>query len=233
MSGLTTPNCPAYILAGGQSNRFGSDKSRVLVNGKVQICQLAATLSHQGHEVIVVAGEHDHFGDLEFLRDLPSRVIFDRQPGLGPMMGVATALADRLQYHERVDNPDNKPNDSETPSPDGWLLALTVDQFLWKADWFECLAEEVQGTVEAATFRFDANEDKSKPSHWKIQSLPGLYHVCLLPLLEQSVARGQLALRSILGEVNVASISHTDNPSNWSFNDQATLERLIRMSTSS
>ncbi|MFN3193385.1 MAG: molybdenum cofactor guanylyltransferase [Aureliella sp.] len=221
-SGLRPSACPAYVLAGGQSKRFGSDKARVVIDGKLQVQRLAEMLKRHGHEVTVVASENDLYRDLDLC------VIADHQAGLGPMMGVATALTDRIKGLSRT--PSVQASVSGMPSRDGWILALSVDQFLWKPDWFAALAGEVQGTVNAVSYCFEAHGRSSGERTLKTQPLPGLFHVSLLPSFERFIACGQLALRSVIEESHGVSIPSDDNPANWSFNDRSSLQRLIQLS---
>jgi len=78
----------AYILAGGQSTRFGSNKARVVVGRTPLILKLSYELSLSGLEVTTVA-QHS----LDF-QDLPIRTIADARPNAGPLAGVQAALMD-------------------------------------------------------------------------------------------------------------------------------------------
>ncbi len=75
---------PAYILAGGKSSRFGSDKARALVNGTPMICRIAHTLAPQ--QVTIVADAGGKYADLGL------NTIGDLNPGRGPMAGLQTAM---------------------------------------------------------------------------------------------------------------------------------------------
>lgn len=77
---------PAYVLAGGRSARFGSDKALAPVAGHPLIQHAATALRNAGCAVTVVAerpGKYDALG-------LPT--IADEQIGLGPLGGLLTAL---------------------------------------------------------------------------------------------------------------------------------------------
>ena len=71
------------ILAGGRSSRFGSDKALALIDGRPMLDHVAARLAGQC-DALVVAG-----------RDWPglARVDDRPEPGLGPLGGLAGALA--------------------------------------------------------------------------------------------------------------------------------------------
>ena len=79
---------PVYILAGGQSRRFGSDKAREIIQGQPLILLLANTLREGSRRVSVVARKTDAYGDLGL------RTIGDEIPGKGPLGGILTALRD-------------------------------------------------------------------------------------------------------------------------------------------
>jgi molybdopterin-guanine dinucleotide biosynthesis protein A len=76
-----------YILAGGRSRRFGSDKALAEVDGIPLILHVANAAAEVSESVTVIAdamGKYDRIG-------LPT--IVDDLPGLGPLGGLATALA--------------------------------------------------------------------------------------------------------------------------------------------
>lgn len=79
---------PVYVLAGGRSRRFGSDKARLLVGGEPLLLRVARELMGIASSVRVVTGERARYADL----GLPT--IPDAVPGKGPMGGLLTALED-------------------------------------------------------------------------------------------------------------------------------------------
>ena len=76
----------AVILAGGRSRRMGEDKSLLPVSGKPMIQHVFDQLRPHFSEVIISANEPDKYAFLG------ARVVPDRTPGLGPLMGIASAL---------------------------------------------------------------------------------------------------------------------------------------------
>ena len=81
------------ILAGGNAERFGSDKALALLKGRALIEHVAVALGP--HVDSTVTGGRP-YGDLAVIADLP-------RPGLGPLGGMAAAL-DHAARHgfERV-----------------------------------------------------------------------------------------------------------------------------------
>jgi molybdopterin-guanine dinucleotide biosynthesis protein A len=79
---------PLYILAGGRSSRFGSDKARALVAGVPSVVRVADALAPVAAPATVVAAAAGAYDDL----GLPT--IGDLEPGRGPLGGLVTALRD-------------------------------------------------------------------------------------------------------------------------------------------
>lgn len=77
---------PLYILAGGQSSRFGQDKARAIFDGQPLILGVAAALKPATSRCTVVAATADKYADLGL------ETIADARPGLGPMAGLEKSL---------------------------------------------------------------------------------------------------------------------------------------------
>ena len=128
MSSLSA-ELPAYILAGGHSTRFGSDKARALLAGKPLLARIADLAKAAGAtSVHAVARERGAYDDL----GVPT--IGDDREGLGPVAGLEAALLHRLQHHDA-----------------GWLLLLTCDQLACEPAWVAQL-RLAAGSLAAAAF---------------------------------------------------------------------------------
>jgi molybdopterin-guanine dinucleotide biosynthesis protein A len=80
---------PAYILAGGMSSRFGTDKARVLRDGIPSLIWLHRKLLESGcPSVTVVARSSNAYHDLGI------DAITDNWPGMGPIAGLEASLSD-------------------------------------------------------------------------------------------------------------------------------------------
>jgi molybdenum cofactor guanylyltransferase len=77
----------AIVLAGGDSRRMGRDKGSLPVEGRTLIERLCARLRPHFSELLISTRGS---GDYSFLRE---RVVPDRVPGAGPLMGIAACLA--------------------------------------------------------------------------------------------------------------------------------------------
>ena len=71
------------VLAGGQSRRFGSDKAQARLGGTTLLDHAVAALNPQCDRSVIVGREN---GPVAAIPDRP-------QPGLGPLGGIAGALA--------------------------------------------------------------------------------------------------------------------------------------------
>ena len=120
---------PLYILAGGQSRRFGSDKARATVNGRPQIQRIAETLRPAVTSVAIVADEADKYQDLG-LATIP-----DTAPGSGPLAGLAAAL-----QHGRIHT------DHE------WVWVVACDWTNPSLDLLQPLAEQATRTTTAVVY---------------------------------------------------------------------------------
>ncbi len=193
---------PAYILAGGQSSRFGSDKARYQPPGSTaapQIVTLVDALRKSGHDVHVVADRADRYADLGL------DCLVDREPGLGPLAGLASALAHRATTVP----PDASPLDQ-------WLMLVSCDQRNWQDVWYDALAIHTHRSA-AAILYYD--------SQW--QPLPGLYHVQLLDTVVQHIQQRRLSFHALLDALGEAcvKVEVTEPPSLWSFNTPEDLNR--------
>lgn len=119
---------PVYILAGGGSSRFGSDKARARVDGEPMLARVANMIGPLAESITVVAKADGAYDDLALT------TIGDSSPGLGPMGGLATALQHR---------------------GDGWLILLACDLLTLHPAWFETLWAAHRDDALAIAFRHD------------------------------------------------------------------------------
>jgi molybdopterin-guanine dinucleotide biosynthesis protein A len=118
---------PLYLLAGGRSSRFGSDKARADAGGVPMIVRVACALSPVSSRTRVVAdvaGKYD---------DLGLATIADAVPGCGPLGGLRTALDDL--------------------AGEPWLLVAPCDAPGLDARWVARLLARREPRVRAIAFR--------------------------------------------------------------------------------
>jgi molybdopterin-guanine dinucleotide biosynthesis protein A len=121
---------PVYIVAGGRSRRFGSDKARALLSGVPMIRRVADALDPISQSVTVVASTAGVYKDLGLM------TIGDLRPCLGPIGGLDAALADRVARHGK-----------------GWLLLASCDLTSPRADWVRCLMGHVKPNAVTVAFK--------------------------------------------------------------------------------
>ena len=123
---------PVYILAGGRSSRFGSDKARLELDGQPIILRLADMLKPVAQRLVVVADLAATYADL----GMP--IITDRVHGRGPVGGLDAVLADRLA----VEGP-------------GWVLLVACDTVELRLAWIRGLFAHARDDVQAVAYRAD------------------------------------------------------------------------------
>jgi len=79
---------PAYLLSGGRSRRFGTDKARQLVDDREMIRVVADVFRARSMPVIAVARERRAYDDLGIV------TIADVVPSKGPVAGIISAIDD-------------------------------------------------------------------------------------------------------------------------------------------
>ena len=120
---------PAYILAGGKSSRFGSDKALALFSGQPLIQRIAEIVRPHVARIVVVADRTDRYAHLG-LHTIP-----DLEAGLGPLGGLLAALSNCQD--------------------DGWLFLLSCDLLTVNPAWLDILLEHRTSTSRAVAFRTD------------------------------------------------------------------------------
>lgn len=185
---------PVYILAGGKSSRFGSDKARALLEGEALIARLAHQIAPIAAGVTVIADAPDRYADLGL------RTIADRRPGLGPLAGLEAALLDL------IDLPAPRRKGYEGPSPEGpfsWLAMLTCDMTAASPEWIGQLHEAATGGAKVICFCDSAG---------RRHPFPGLYHIDLLAQVQQRLDESALAVQVFIDGVDHVAIPA---PADW------------------
>jgi len=166
----------SYILAGGKSSRFGSDKALAMIDGSPLICHLIKQLCECNlQDCYIVADREDRY------RQLAITCIPDLRPQLGPLGGLWTALTHRLDH-----------------LGPGWILLLPCDliefRASWITDWFRAISDAT--TSESKTSLAIAFYDQ----YWL--PLPALYHTNLLERIIEAIDANRLSLQSLLNSLN-------------------------------
>lgn len=121
-----------YILAGGRSRRFGSDKARALVDGVPMVRRVADYLAPVARSTTVVAATAGVYDDLGLV------TIGDVVPGHGPLGGLLSAL-------EHLEGGD-------------WLFLTACDWVNIDAGWVRPLLDRRRDAATAVLYRSDRLE---------------------------------------------------------------------------
>ena len=79
-------NATAIIMAGGSSKRMGTDKSMLPISGLPIIERICDQLRDSFEQILISSNEADKLAFLGY------KVIPDKEPGQGPLMGIASVL---------------------------------------------------------------------------------------------------------------------------------------------
>lgn len=112
----------AYVLVGGASRRFGSDKALAHVRGQPNVSHLMCALKSRQWETSLVGQATRVYGDLQ------APFLVDFEPEAGPLAGVITALSDLRK------------------SGGAWCLVVTCDMLVDTMEWLDALERVSTGT---------------------------------------------------------------------------------------
>ncbi len=213
---LQPEQCPAYILAGGRSSRFGSDKARVQVGDGPLLLALRRELRQHGHAVEFVADRADRYADLGL------ECLVDWLPECGPLAGLATALQHRQQRRP------------------GWLLLLSCDLLVWRGAWFEQLRGALQrispdAQQVATAHRLPTAQQEldgvafirqTPGDRQQVEPFPSLLHSRLGPQAVALLTSQQRALQTLFEQSNTLALDAQDKPQAWTFNTAEQLRAL-------
>jgi len=175
----------AFILAGGRSTRFGSDKARALVDGSPLIVRVARLADAAGlRPVTAIAREVGAYDDLGVT------TLADIRPGQGPLAGLETALL-------------------AARSSDTWVALLTCDLLVLDPVWVAtlCAARASAGNAGAIVFADDVRFQPA-PGLYHARLLPRLQK----RLASAAAGLGKASFQALLDEAMTVRLPL---PANW------------------
>jgi molybdenum cofactor guanylyltransferase len=123
----------AYILAGGRSSRFGSNKALVPIDGEPLILRLRRQMEQAGLTVSIVSQTTSDYSNLGV------RTIRDGVPHAGPLVGMIAALQDCLMHGQ------------------AWCIVSCCDMLDWHKEWAIGLESARQATENAKLISLAGN----------------------------------------------------------------------------
>jgi molybdopterin-guanine dinucleotide biosynthesis protein A len=113
-----------FVLAGGNSNRFGKDKDLAILGGEFMLRRMCKLLAKSADSVGVVCppGRYENSMSLSSLPKLA-----DRWPGEGPLGGILTAL-----------------HDTKATTHCAWNIIISCDMPFLSHEWIEHLCERAR-----------------------------------------------------------------------------------------
>lgn len=123
---LSHTSLPIYILSGGKSSRFGSDKALASIHGRPLIVHTAEQLRPFSEDLCVIAqsdGQYQHQS---------LQTIGDIYPALGPLGGLYTAL-------------------KHAKEP-GWFFLISCDLAGFQVEWVKQLSQYCHSPNQAVAF---------------------------------------------------------------------------------
>lgn len=212
----------AYILAGGQSSRFGSNKALVQSDGQPHVLRLADALRSDGWSVTVVARTLDSYADLS----LP--VIADHEPDQGPVAGVLATLQDfRLRLSAQDHFEESMP----------YALLLPCDLWKWNPSWTEGFLKETSDCLEdnypkAVQLRIASVRGSNQVRNGEaFTPFPCWLHEDLYGVVQDAWDAGERSLRAVFArfESQVAWVSIQGNDEAMIPRSFNTIEELRRL----
>jgi molybdopterin-guanine dinucleotide biosynthesis protein A len=115
---ISTKKIAGYVMAGGASRRFGSDKALAIINGETMLARNIALVSEvtESAKVVSAAGRYAEF---------KFEVVEDRWPDEGPLGGIVTALRHTTATASNVE----------------WNLVISCDMPFLTSEWLAYLCE--------------------------------------------------------------------------------------------
>lgn len=142
-------NVPLYILAGGRSSRFGSDKARHVLGGVALLRRVAEGFGPRvsaAYAVAATAGAYD---------DLGVATIADDTPHQGPLGGLVRALRHRLER-----------------GGTGWLLLCGCDFVDPGPRWLDPLLATAERALDAGAVASHGERWEPMPGLYHTRLLP-------------------------------------------------------------
>ena len=169
-------NILGTVLAGGKSQRFGEDKSQVMLEGKLLIDYILSEISSEFREILVVSNNKIDFKNSEKIS-----IIEDFKKGLGPLGGVLSAMKWVKENNKNYE----------------WVSTFPADTPFFKKEILQKFYKEIE--IEKSRLFFIKS---NKTRH----NIFGLWSIDLLDKLEEDLNRGDRKVELWANSVGVKVI---------------------------
>ena len=169
-------NILGAVLAGGKSQRFGEDKSQVMLEGKLLIDYILSEISSEFREILVVSNNKIDFKNSEKIS-----IIEDFKKGLGPLGGVLSAMKWVKENNKNYE----------------WVSTFPVDTPFFKKEILQKFYKEIE--IEKSKLFFIK-------SNMTRHNIFGLWSIDLLDKLEEDLNRGDRKVELWANSVGVKVI---------------------------
>ena len=173
MESSTQAKTAGYVLAGGASNRFGSDKALVRFGSTPLLKRIIQLLEKCTTSVSVVAAQGKY-------SELNVKIVEDRWPGEGPLGGIITAL-----QHTAATNPQCELN-----------LILSCDMPFVTSEWLQFLVGRAQVSKAQVVLPYSAHGPEPLCACYRTDAAGPLQTV-----FESGVRKVTQALKQLRAEV--------------------------------
>lgn len=168
----------SYILAGGASRRFGSDKALAEIGGRTMLARMlpiaGAARRENARDRLFVIGEPEKY------RQFGAVCVGDRWPGEGPLGGVVTGLE-----HTR-----------DIAADCEWSLILSCDMPFLTAKWVSFLAQRAASSRAEVVYAHSAQGPEPLCACWRASALS-----TLRPAFESGVRKVTAGIALLRAEV--------------------------------
>ena len=169
-------NILGAVLAGGKSQRFGEDKSQVMLEGKLLIDYILSEISSEFREILVVSNNKIDFKNSEKIS-----IIEDFKKGLGPLGGVLSAMKWVKENNKNYE----------------WVSTFPADTPFFKKEILQKFYKEIE--IEKSRLFFIKS---NKTRH----NIFGLWSIDLLDKLEEDLNKGDRKVELWANSVGVEVI---------------------------
>ncbi|BEU86654.1 bifunctional molybdenum cofactor guanylyltransferase MobA/molybdopterin-guanine dinucleotide biosynthesis adaptor protein MobB [Selenomonas sp. TAMA-11512] len=169
------------IVAGGQSTRMGYDKRTIELSGETLLEGILRKASRQGFRSVILSVDRSFAGISNLAEKYNAHVVFDREPGRGPMEGLALGLS--------ASNTD-------------WVLVLSTDMPFYT---FSLLSPLITA-LEMAWKRDRHPLAVISCAAGRRQPLASLYHRSLGVAFHTAIARRMLKLGEVIEAASTSAL---------------------------